>query len=95
MIHVDVDFEEIEEISNLSAKKIAHQLRLNGFATTKDNRISLKISQKIPEFRNKKYPKILMGFDTRTREKMIAINPALMNPDKELKKFIKEMIKKF
>lgn len=95
MINVDVDFEEIEEISNISAKKIAHQLRLNGFATTKDSNISWQIGKKLPSFRMERNPKILIAPDRHTKQKLIMINPNLINPDKELEKFIKRMIKIF
>jgi len=92
---IDVDFEEIEEISNMSAKKIAHQMKLKGFATTKDSSISWKISKCMPEFRDKHNPKILIGPDRHMKQKMIMINPNLSDPDKEIKKFIKGMIKIF
>lgn len=95
MFDIDVDFEEIERITNPSAKKIAHQLKLNGHATTKDSRISLEIRNKLPSFRNKHNPKILMASDRRTQQKIIMINPNLVDTNKELEKFIKKMIKIF
>lgn len=95
MFDVDIDFEEIEEINNLSAKKIAHQLKLNGSATTKDKNISRIIGKKLPSFRDKRNPKILIGPDRHMQEKMIMINPNLADPDKELERFIKKMIKIF
>ena len=95
MFDIDIDFEEIERITNPSAKKIAHQLRSNGFATTTDERISLEIRNKLPSFRNKHNPTILMASDRRTHQKIISINPNLINPDKELEKFVKKMIKIF
>lgn len=95
MIEIDVDFDEIERIANPTAKSIAHQLRLNGFATTKDSHVSLEITKKLPEYREKHSPKIFMASDRRTNVKMISINPMLKDPNKELEGFIKKMIKKF
>ena len=95
MFDIDVDFEEIEKITNLSAKKIVHQLKLNGYATTTDKNISWQIGKKLPAFRMKNNPKILIGPDRHTKQKLIMINPNLANPDKELKCFLKKMIKIF
>ena len=95
MFDVDVDFEEIEAISNISAKKIAHQLRLNGSATTKDKNIFWQIGKKLPSFRMKNNPKILIAPDRHTKQKLIMINPDLTDPDKELERFLKKMIKIF
>lgn len=95
MFDIDVDFEEIEKITHPSVKNIAHQLRRNGYAITTDRYISLKIRNKLPEFREKQNPRILMAQDRRSHQKIISINPALTNPDKELERFIKKMIKIF
>ena len=95
MFDIDVDFEEIERITNPSAKKIVHQLRLNGSATTKDKNISWQIGKKLPRFRDESNPIILIGPDRHTKQKLIMINPNLVNPDKELERFLKKMIKIF
>lgn len=93
MYDLDIDLEEIEKIRDPIVRNIAHQLKVNGFAVTNNGNISTNISRKFPEFREKKT--ILMAPDRRSDVNIISINPALINPDKELERFIKKMIKSF
>lgn len=99
MYDLDIDLEAIEKIQDPTVKNIAHQLRINGFAVTSSDNISNRISRKYPEFRDRenkhKNPAIIMGNDRGANMSFISINPALINPDKELERFIKKMIKSF
>jgi len=90
---LDIDLDEIEKIQDLTIKNIVNQLRINGFAVTKDNSISRRISKKYPEFRENK--SIIMAPDRRLDVNIISINPAHTNCNKELEKFIKGIIKSF
>lgn len=90
---LDIDLDEIEKIQDPTIKNIVSQLRINGFAVTKDNNISRKISKKYPKFRENE--NIIMAPDRRLKVNVIGFNPAHINCDKELEKFIKGIIKSF
>lgn len=97
MFDIDIDIEEIEKIKDPNIKFVVNQLKLNGFAVTQNNDISRKISKKLPEFRKSKDPIIIMGPDRYCEPyyKMFCVNPTLIDPGKELERFIKKIIKKF
>jgi len=95
MFDIDIEFEDIETIKDIDAKKIAHQLRINGIASTQNKNISRMISKRMPLFRDENNPKILIAPDRHMKRKIISINPELINPDKELERFLKQMIKMF
>jgi len=96
MFDIDIDLEEIEKINNSTIKNIVYQLKMNGFAITNDNNISNQLSRKIPKLRKQaEKPILIMGPDRRFKKSIIAINPVLINPDKELEKAIKKIIRSF
>lgn len=98
MIELDIDVEELNKIKDPNIKLIADQLRANGFAVYKEKRsLARKLSRVLPEYRKDENPKIVMASDrySKTRLKTIAINPSLVDPQKELEKFVRDIIKKF
>lgn len=98
MIELDIDIEEIEKIKDPNIKFIVNQLKINGFAVYKERTpLARKLSRMLPEYRKSGDPKIIIGYDRylKPRFKTIAINPMLVDPQKELEKFVRKIMKKF
>jgi hypothetical protein len=93
MTDLDIDLKELERIKDPSIRFIVNQLRINGFAATSDNSVSRRISKRLPEFREKKT--ILMAPDRRSDVNIISVNPSLVDPGRELERFIKKIMKVF
>ena len=101
MFDIDIDFDELDKINDPALKNIVNQLRMNGFAITDNDktpgRISNLISHRCPSLRGKKgkEPLIIMGCDRRYNKSIISINMPMVNPEKELKKIINNIMKCF
>ena len=98
MLDINIDLEELEVLNGQSAKSVLAQLITTGTAHTKDNYINNIITIKLPELRRPKNdPKVIMANDRRSKFSVISfnLNRYDINPENDLEKDIKKMIKIF